>query len=408
MNKLFMGLLAIVATCASSVYAQTSYIVSEKALSSGARVVGSNEAGWYAVEGFSDSTESLILNGPKAYSRDISALAPTRSTNGTLTFDARYFVAVDGSGAVYFAQNVSRTDAGREPTYLGSVVKKLALNSNSIVDFHSDINDPAKVLRSTYRINTQGHLIKLQNLVSGTQNQLVLKKFVNGVESQQTIPFTEKSSDRNVLDLIDFDSTGGFAISRSAVRVVRSGGKNGRATSAVIIAGLCTGNVLSQELSCAATDTLNKKGFSVAGMSGGSVALTRTNMRRGRTEYVRFDSSRSDNRAAISIPQSLGCSSVALAANGDINNLQASSPIDLKKFKLVTYLEAGSKRKITCTMSRAVSFDNRTSDDKSVQELSDGGFLIFGGKSREPRVFELTPAGTSGVAAGAMGRCIVK
>jgi hypothetical protein len=59
-------------------------------------------------------------------------------------------------------------------------------------------------------------------------------------------------------------------------------------------------------------------------------------------------------------------------------------------------------------MNRAVNFDNRTSDNKSVQELSDGGFLIFAGKSREPRVFELTPAGTSGVAAGAMGRCIVK
>ncbi|MFO0417629.1 MAG: hypothetical protein ACK5Y6_10095 [Pseudomonadota bacterium] len=408
MKRLFSGFAVILSLSAASVCAQTGYVVNETELGSDQEIAAVNEAGWYVVEVRTSSDPGFVLKGPGGYSRDITALAPSRSADGTL--GSAFIAGVDKDGAVYFQQNTFNQEKDGKSQSLvitGNVVKKLPRDANAVSDFYSYTDDHANSLGGYFKLNSSGQILHHESLKSSAQHEAILTRFENGRESKQNISFPAMARGHQSRQFLDFDNSGNFALARMGQKRLKPTSRDGRDPRPVFMTGLCTGSFASQALSCmepSAIEKLNKQGYLFEGMAGGSVVLIRVRRRSLRVQYLRLDPKTFKATSSLLLPPAGMFSEPGFNASGDIAALLISPLDERRKVALIEQTAAGVERKLRCAFKRKVAI--YPSFVNPLQPLSTGGFLVVGRRGDTGVLLEFTPASVSAIPADAAGECL--
>lgn len=409
MKRLFGGFAVILSLSAASVCAQTGYVVNETELGSDQGIAAVNEAGWCVVEVRKSSDPGFVLKGPGGYSRDITALAPSRSADGTL--GSAFIAGIDKDGAVYFHQNTfiqGKDGKSQSLVMQGDVVKKLPRDANAVSDFYSYTDDHANSLGGYFKLNSSGQLLRHESLKSSAQHEAILTRFENGRESKQNISFPAMARGHQSGQFLDFDNSGNFALARTGQKRLKPTSRDGRDPRPVFMTGLCTGSFTSQTLSCmepSAIEKLNKQGYLFERMAGGSVVLRRVRGRSLKVQYLRLDPKTFKATSSLLLAPAGAFSDPAFLANGEIAAWLIAPPLDeRRKVALIEQTAAGVERKLRCAFKRKVAI--YPSFVNPLQPLSTGGFLVVGRRGDTGVLLEFTPASVSAIPADAAGECL--
>lgn len=395
--------------------AQTGYVLTEKLLGADDSVVASNEAGWYVAENNTGAETKFIVHGPGGYIRDITGLAPGSSGDGTV--GSPYISAVDKDGGIYFAQNINTQVVGDGSgqgglMQIGITVKKLSRDSSNTTDFWSSMFDPNKTKSWDHQINSQGHVLDFRVLRSGIHSQIVLKRFVDARESEQAVnfpalPFKPSSWEWNRFEL---GSSGKFVVYRGSRQRDKSRGRSGTNGWPFIITGLCTGDVISPDLSCMSPKelrTLNRKRVKGIRLTNDVLVLSNNEPGTFKPTYRVLDPRSFTRISLVSIPRDVACDEgISFSANGEFLGVLPSGAFQLKKIRMIEQTAAEGRRKLLCRLTRTIDIGGRVGLAKDIQPLQRGGFLIFGTDGEKRLVLELTPNSVPSIPAGSAGQCL--
>jgi hypothetical protein len=404
MKGFYSGIAALCALCASSVSAQTGYVINERVVSPGEMIEAADSSGWIVTSAVKDQKVISTLYGPAGYTRDISAFVPAASSDPTV---GRYYpAAVDIAGDAYFAQSrFSLKKIGGEirPIFRGNVIQKLPLGASSMVPVLSYANPDG--VSGDHVINSKGQILHYQYATTSSDGVITLTKIQgdNLVTQLLTLP-SGAIGERDEISL-KLDDEGNFIVYRKKdSRLLKRGA--GPLIYRTKIKDLCSGTMSSSDVFCATKskrNLLSRQHYQYTEIAGGTIVVGK--LGRGRTQFMRLEPTTFKIIGSFSVPDSLRYNEIVLPSeqSSKISATVVGSaglfPNDISQLHL--WGKDGGKKVLSC----AITAGTEIRLGFPIKALAGDGLLVEGQRGDTTVLLELLPADVAGGATGTAGQC---
>lgn len=286
-------LVVISSLLASSGYCESGYTIKMRGSGAGELSIrSSSTSGWVLTSGFVNGTRSTTLHGPGGYSRDLSKIEQDLSPATNSGLNGIYAFSVDGSGTVYFNQNVFQPDqGGAYTTFAGDKLYRLPLGAASLTQPLQQ--SQAQQLITEIKINDAGQFVYRTADSTNSLSAVTVQRFAGRPLTPVSVAFPTATAPRKSARItLEIDQAGSFVVYREHLGYARQGERSDGARRArvTVYSGLCTGSVSSDAVRCMSQAQLRRisaGNYAVKKIVNGSLLLEKIGA--GNNTFKRVD-----------------------------------------------------------------------------------------------------------------------